>query len=160
MKTTRQGAVGALLDIYEQATSDFKKLIVDIPETALTTITDPYTTDEDCRSIQAILSHVVYAGFGYASNIYNLKGHATRRPDKAFHETITEYIYDLTNIFSFTETILKEVKEDELIQTDDSLKMKTGWGQSYDIEQMIEHAIIHMMRHQRQIEKVKSNLLK
>jgi hypothetical protein len=37
----RQGAVGALLDIYEQAISDLKKVIENIPDNALTIITDP-----------------------------------------------------------------------------------------------------------------------
>ena len=41
MKIYRQGAVGALLDIYEQAILDFKKVIEDIPDGALTVITDP-----------------------------------------------------------------------------------------------------------------------
>jgi hypothetical protein len=29
----------------------------------------------------------------------------------------------------------------------------TGWGQHYDIEQMMEHAIVHVLRHRRQVEK-------
>src|SRR6185295_20256781 len=73
-RNSRQGAIGALLDIYEQAISDFKEVIENIPDNALTIITDPYTTDENCRSIQAILSHVVHSGYGYATGIHNLKG--------------------------------------------------------------------------------------
>jgi len=49
----RQGAIGALLDIYEQAISDLKKVIEDIPDEALTIIIDPPTADENCKSIQA-----------------------------------------------------------------------------------------------------------
>ena len=83
----RQGAVGALLDIYEQAISDFKKTIEDIPDSVLTTSTDTQTTDENCKSVQTILSHVVHAGYGYATGIHNLKGHNIKRPDKTFHLT-------------------------------------------------------------------------
>ena len=32
----RQGAIGALLDIYEQTISDFKKVTEDIPDNAAT----------------------------------------------------------------------------------------------------------------------------
>ena len=153
----RQGAVGALLDIYEQAISDLKKTIEDIPDDALTIITDLQTTDENCKSIQAILSHVVHAGYGYATSIHNLKGHNLTRPAKTFHLSIKEYAEDLTSVFAFTENVFKEIKEDELEQLDDSLKIKTSWGQLYDIEQITEHAIVHVLRHKRQIEKIKLN---
>jgi uncharacterized damage-inducible protein DinB len=159
-KTYRQGAVGALLDIYEQAISDLKKVIEEIPDNALTIIADSQTTDENCRSIQAILSHVVNAGYGYATSIHNLKENNVTRPAKTFHVTINEYIEDLTNVFAYTENIFKEIKDGELEQYDNSLKIKASWGQSYDIEQITEHAIVHILRHKRQIEKIKGNVLK
>ncbi len=150
----RQGAVGALLDIYEKAISDLKNIIGDLSDNSLTVITDKQTTDENCRSIQTILSHVVNSGFGYATSIHNLKGHNIRKPDKTFHLTVAEYLEDLTNVFLFTENVFKEIKDDELEQFDNSLKIKTSWGQWYDIEQMTEHAIVHILRHKRQIEKI------
>lgn len=156
----RQGAVGALLDIYEQAISDLKKVIENIPDNALTIITDPQTTNENCKSIQTILSHVVHSGYGYATNIHNLKGYNIKRPDKTFHLTIKEYLEDLTNVSTYTENIFKEIKDYELEQFDDSLKIKTPWGQLYDTEQMTEHAIVHILRHKRQIDKIKRNELK
>jgi hypothetical protein len=33
--------------------------------------------------------------------------------------------------------------------------MMTSWGQLYDIEQLMEHAIVHVLRHRRQIEQYK-----
>ena len=156
-KIYRQGAVGALLDIYEQTISDLKKVIEDIPDNALTIIIDPQTTDENCKSIQTILSHVVHSGYGYATGIHNLKGYNITRPDKTYHLTIKEYVEDLTNIFTYTENIFKEIKDIELEQFDNSLKIKAGWGQLYDIEQMVEHAIVHILRHKRQIDKIKRN---
>lgn len=150
----RQGAVGALLDIYEQAILDFKNVIKNIPDNILTKIIDEKTTNEDCESIQAILSHVVSSGYSYATSIHNLKGHNKQRPEEIYHLTISEYLNDLTNVFIFTESVFKEIKDDELEQFDDSLKIKTGWGQLYDIEQITEHAIVHILRHKRQIEKI------
>jgi hypothetical protein len=151
----RQGAVGALLDLYEQVISDLKKAIEDIPDEALTVIIDPQTTNEDCRSVQTILSHVVYAGFGYATSIQNLVEDKVSRPGKTYHRTTREYSEDLTNVFSYTEAIFKEIKDNDLEQLDNSLKIKTRWGQLYDIEQMTEHAIVHILRHKRQIDKIK-----
>ena len=157
MKTYRPGAVGALLDIYEQTISDFREFIEDIPDNALTIITDPNTKDENCRSVQTILTHVVHSGYGYATSTHNLKGHSLTRPAKAFHLSIKEYSEDLTSLFAFTEKVFKEIKDDELEQLDDSLKIKTSWGQLYDIEQITEHAIVHVLRHKRQIERIKRN---
>jgi len=155
----RQGAVGALLDIYEQAILDLKNVIKDIPDNALTKIIDEKTTNEDCKSIQTILSHVVSSGYSYATSIHNLKGHNAKRSDKVYHLSIEEYLKDLTNVFIFTENVFSEIKDDELEQYDDSLKIKTGWGQLYDIEQLTEHAIVHILRHKRQLERIKNSKL-
>jgi uncharacterized damage-inducible protein DinB len=156
-KIYRKGAIGALLDEYERAISDLKKVIEVIPDNALTIIIDHQTTDDNCKSVQTILAHVVSSGYSYATSIHNLKGHNRPRPVKTFHLTIKEYMDDLTGVFSFTEDIFKEFKEEEVEQLDNSLKIKAGWGQQYDIEQMMEHAIVHILRHRRQIEKIKFN---
>ena len=34
-----------------------------------------------------------------------------------------------------------------------NLKIKTRWGQLYDVDQLFEHAIVHVLRHRRQIER-------
>ena len=31
--------------------------------------------------------------------------------------------------------------------------INAGWGPTYDVEQLLEHAIVHVLRHRRQIEK-------
>jgi hypothetical protein len=35
----------------------------------------------------------------------------------------------------------------------ESIIMPTGWGVTYNLEQLLEHAIAHLLRHRRQIEK-------
>lgn len=147
-----------MLDEYERAISDLKNVIEDIPDSILARIVNLQTTDENCQSIQTILSHVVSSGYGYATSIHNGKGHNTVRPGKTFQVTIAAYLQDLTNLFSFTEDIFKNMDDSELRQLDNSLKIKTGWGQSYDIEQLTEHAIVHILRHRRQIERIKRNV--
>jgi uncharacterized damage-inducible protein DinB len=153
----RTGAIGALLDIYEQAIADLRKTVEDIPDALLTKITDPDTTDEDCRSIQTILSHVVNSAYGYATSISNLKGHGIQRPDKTFHSSVRYYLQDLTKVFEYTESVFQDITDSELEQFDNSKKIKTVWGQLYDIEQLTEHAIVHILRHKRQIENIKRN---
>lgn len=155
VKPYRPGASGALLDIYEQAIAYLSKTIEDIPDHLLTTVIDPHTTDENCRSIQTILSHVVSAAFGYATSIRNLKDPTLQRPEKVFHLTIKEYQEDLVRAFKFTENVFQDIADSEFEQNDNSLKIKTSWGQLYDIEQLMEHAIVHILRHRRQIERFK-----
>lgn len=155
----RTGAIGALLDEYERALTDLKKVIENSTHEQLTRIIDPTAKDENCISIQTILSHVVSSGFGYATSIYNLKGHQKKRPDKIFHTTGKEYSNDLDAVLVFTETVLNEFKEEELERHEEALKIKSGWGQVYDVEQMMEHAIVHILRHRRQIERINTTVL-
>jgi len=153
----RKGAAGALLDIYERAILEFVKVIEDVPDSALTIITDSETSDENCRSVQSILTHVVNSGYGYATSIYNLKGYSYKRPDKVRHLTVRQYIEDLGQVLAYSETIFKDLRDDELEAFENAQKMKTVWGQWYDIEQLAEHAIIHILRHKRQIERIKES---
>ena len=147
----RTGAIGALLDIYEQAISGLKEVVKQLPDDALTVIRDRNTPDENCRSIQTILSHVVNSAYGYATSIHNIKGSELQRPEKIFHPGIGPYLQDLDAAFTFTENVFKNLKDSDLEQFENSLKIRTRWGQIYDIEQLTEHAIVHVLRHKRQI---------
>ena len=154
-KNYRHGAIGALLDEYERAISELKEIVETIPDDALIIVVDPRTNDENCRSVQTVLSHVVNSGYGYATSIYNLKGHNMMRPAKTFHVTTKEYIDGLCSVFAFTENVLGHFNDNELEQKDNALKLTSWWGQLYDIEQMMEHAIVHILRHRRQLERFK-----
>ena len=57
-----QEAIGALLDLYEQALLEIGKMIEDIPDTFLSNIIDLATTNKNCTSIQTVLSHIVSSG--------------------------------------------------------------------------------------------------
>ena len=50
---------------------------------------------------------------------------------------------------------LENVPNNELEELDNAKKIVTQWGQVFDIDQMMEHAIVHILRHRRQIEKFK-----
>jgi uncharacterized damage-inducible protein DinB len=153
MKNFREGAIGALLDEYEKAVVELQSIISDIPDSSLLKIIDNDTTDENCRSLQSILSHVVYAGFGYAASIYNCKAHM-QRPPKSLLDTVAGYTAQLSAMFYFTEEVLLNFQDNEMEELDNSKKIMSGWGQVYDMEQMMEHAIVHILRHRRQIEKL------
>ncbi|MGY0037018.1 hypothetical protein [Pedobacter sp. NJ-S-72] len=60
--------------------------------------------------------------------------------------------------FQFTVGIFEGVKDEDLERFDAGDKIMTGWGQLYDIEQLMEHAIVHILRHRRQIERFREIL--
>ena len=38
-------------------------------------------------------------------------------------------------------------------ELDNQQKIMVRWGQLYDVEQLMEHAIVHVLRHRRQVER-------
>ena len=152
-KKYRTGAIGALLDEYERAIADLKMVIATVSDRELAQIVDPQTSDDNCRSIQTVLTHVVHSGYGYATSIHNLKGYNKVRREKKLCMTITEYGTELDGVFAFTEKVFDDFTDNDLEEFDNDKKIKAGWGQVYDIEQMMEHAIVHILRHRRQLEK-------
>ena len=154
-KTYRKGAAGALLDEYEKVILELQQVINDIPGETLIKIVDGSTGDANCKSIQTILSHVVRSGYAYAIYIRNLRGPKNDIPEKSDHSSVKDYQKDLNDVFNFTLKTFDDLEENQLEETDNSKKIISSWGQSYDIEQITEHAIVHVMRHRRQIEKFK-----
>lgn len=150
-KTYRQGAIGALLDEYERAILDLSKTISSFSDTAITaTINDV--------SVQSILAHVVRSGYAYALYVQKLLGEQNEVPTLVYRDTVSDYQNDLTAFFIFTENVLKNFSDSQLEELENEKKIVTSWGQVYDIEQMMEHAIVHILRHRRQIEKFKIEL--
>ena len=78
-----------MLDVYERAISALKKLVEALPGDSLTVLFNPDTADENCRSVQTILTHVVNSGYGYATSIHNINSigallhHECRRDNRS-----------------------------------------------------------------------------
>jgi hypothetical protein len=84
-----------------------------------------------------------------------LKNINSKRPDKVNRTSIVEYTKDLDNVLEFTNKTLATLSDNDLEEFDNTKKIITSWGQIYDMEQLMEHAIVHVLRHRRQIEKFK-----
>ena len=148
----RRGAVGALMDEYERAALELRRLVETFDEEAFNRILDSRTTDENCRSVQTIMSHVVSAGYGYAAYIRGAWSMATDRPPKRplargevlqqFDEMVTYTIQTLDGQWETTNEGIR------------GMTIQSQWGVTYDLEQILEHAIVHVLRHRRQIEKL------
>jgi uncharacterized damage-inducible protein DinB len=152
----RQGALGALLDAYEKALAELKQCIQYVSDEELVRIANHETTDQNCKSIQTVLTHVVMAMRIYAGYIAGLYGEQADRPAKLLRSSVQQYYTDIDEAFRFVEEVVKDVKNNEL--TSQEKKITTHWGQAFDIEQMLEHSIVHVLRHCRQLERYKEEL--
>ena len=152
------GAIDALLDEYERAVKDLKDVLKTVTSTELKTIADDETADEDCRSIQTILSHVVRSGYGYAIYVRKRQGEIMDFRTNILLESVDAYNAALDDMFSFNVQLFADYPNIALEEFETDKKILVRWGQLYDVEQLFEHAIVHILRHRRQIERLKSNV--
>jgi len=147
----RRGGIGAVMDEYEKAVDDLKKLITKISETDYVKIVDSDTKDEDCRSVQTIISHVINSGFGYANYIRDWYSVPKSSPERRLIFQ-NDFSTEIDKMLAYTSQTLEgkwEFSDEEIIK----VKMIVRWGPQYDLEQLLEHAVVHILRHRRQIEK-------
>ena len=149
-KIYRQGAIGALTDEYEKALNELKVLLGKITEERFTTIIDN-SVAEDFRSVRNIILHIVRSGYVYANHIRKRFGNSTSKNEIKI-DSIKEGITQLDKMFSYT----VDTFEDKWLLSDADLMntiIKTSWT-TYDLEAIIEHSIVHILRHRLQIEKL------
>jgi len=155
-KTYRNnGAIGALLDEYQKSLAELKDVLSDVSEKELVEIVDHETSDKDCKSIQTILSHVVESGYTYVIEIRKWLGEDIQYMSKELLFTIDEYNSALDKMFAYNLSLFEDYPTLQLEEYKMENKMTVRWGQKYDAEQLIEHAIVHILRHRRQIERFK-----
>jgi uncharacterized damage-inducible protein DinB len=150
-KIYRTGAIGALMDEYERAAWEIRDLIGRVSASDFARVVDAETEAEDCRSVQTIMQHVVRAGYGYANYLreaFSIPREEISREMFAHSETPAQ----IDRMLQYTIETLEgrwELSDEEFAST----QIKTRWGATYDIEGMLEHAVVHILRHRRQIEK-------
>lgn len=140
----------ALMDEYKRASKDYIKVLSDISEEDFLIARDYKTEDSDCKSIQTVIFHIIQSGYTYANYIQSLS-----------NDTWLEYKF----LINTTKTAIQEIKKmleytedsfhDNWYKTNKELEkhsFKTRWNVTYDLEQLLEHAIVHILRHRRQVE--------
>ncbi len=147
----RKGTVGALLHAYQKVITELQQVIINISDKMLATIADAETDDKRCTSIQTILTHVVAAGYSHANYIRQAAGAEPCYHNEVVYATTGDYCRELDAVFYFISETFKSIEDEHLEQLDNHKKVITNWGQYYDIEQMAEHAIVHFIKHTRQI---------
>ena len=149
-KTYRKGAIGALTDEYEKALEELKTLLIKIPDTELKK-TYNKEVDTDFQSIRNLVLHIIRSGYVYANHIRKRFENSYIVPEIEITKT-EQGIFELDKMFEYT----VETFEDKWLLTYKELMntiIKTSWT-TYDLEAIIEHAIVHILRHRLQIEKM------
>jgi uncharacterized damage-inducible protein DinB len=149
-KLYRKGAIGALTDEYEKALHELKNLLLQIPDSEFQKVYNE-KTHVDFQSIRNIVLHIINSGYVYTNHIRIRFGNSVVVPQIEIKE-IEQGIFKLDEMFEYT----VETFEDKWHLTYNELMntiIKTSWT-TYDLEAIIEHAIVHILRHRLQIEKM------
>lgn len=153
-----------MMDEYERAAGELKRVLAQTSEENFNRIVDTETKDEHCRSIQTIMTHVVGAGYGYADSIRKAISMPSARPKETFRDTLVpvqhrEAAAKLDAMLAYTAQTLEgrwEMTDEEI----ERMTLKTSWGATYHLEQLLEHAIVHILRHRRQVERFLERMAK
>lgn len=147
---TENGMVKALMEEYHRSAIDLKEILSTISHVEFQKIRDEKTEDPECKSVQAIVSHVVGSGYTYINYINTISKIEWREYNNVIEDS-SMGISEIDKMLNYTESSLKHILhfENKEIET---WKFESRWDVMYDFEQLMEHAIVHILRHRRQIE--------
>jgi hypothetical protein len=139
-----------LLAEYKKVAEDYKLLLKNISQSNFLKIRDSETNDSDCKSIQTITHHIINSGYTYANYINSLQNIDWFNYNMDISNLQIVSI-EIDKMLDFTEQTFNNIayKKNKEIA---SWIFKTRWHVTYDFEQLIEHAIVHILRHRRQVE--------
>jgi hypothetical protein len=147
------GAFGALMDEYARAADDFCTTVEALPLDLFLRLRESgESTDSETVSIQAVCAHTVSSAHGYAIYIRNVRG-LTPRERPPWEDLLVPAPAGVRPLLA-TALRLTEESVEGLRDTDEilvPLRFQVRWGPTYDPEMLLEHAIVHLLRHRRQI---------
>jgi hypothetical protein len=147
------GPFGALMDEYAKAAAEFCAVLDGFAGARYASARP--RNDEDTRTPRALSAHVVGAARRYADYVRKRRGlpfveralvDPATLPDPAAVRR------GLGEALRYTEGALDgfyDVPEAEILATTFAVR----WGPQYDPEMILEHAIVHLLRHRRQLER-------
>ncbi len=148
------GPFGAIMDEYARAAGDFCRVIESLSLEAYAQVRP--SDDPDTVSIQAICAHVVSSAHRYSDYIRQARGmpfvdqFVVEGEELPTPAAVRARLAESTQ---YTEDSLEGWYENPAAS--ESLKFQVRWGPIYDPEMLLEHAIVHLLRHRRQVERWK-----
>ena len=147
------GPFGALMDEYARAADDFCRVVEGF-DVARFDAQRP-SADPNTVSPRAICLHVIGAAHRYAHYIRRARGvdFVDRyEPDPGrLHVPgdVRELLAEATALTEATVEPLLEATDSDI----QALSFIVRWGPRYDPEMIVEHAVCHVLRHRRQLER-------
>ena len=147
------GPFGALIDEYERAAEDFCRVVEGF-DLARFDAERP-SNNPNTISPRAICLHVIGAAHRYAHYIRKARGVdfiERYDVDPALIASPRDVRRLLAEGIIFTESTvepLRSMTQEQVM----ALTFPVRWGPTYDPEMILEHAICHLLRHRRQLER-------
>lgn len=153
---TVNGPVAALMDEFERAARELIGLIGRITDEEFNAVRDEAADDPNCRSIATVTRHVVDAGYAEADEFRSAFGAESGRPAIApiSREECLQALRGMVDYMAATLEGHWGMPPEE----NEACLITTPWGTVYTFEQLFEHAIVHVLRHRRQIERWRGDL--
>ena len=139
----------SLLEEYKKAAEEYIDILNSLTQIEFEKVVDVFVKDPACKSIKAITSHVVYSGYTYANYINSIIEKKWYEYDGII-DTPEKGILEIRKMLAFTEETFNNISGKHNTEIE-QWKFETSWGVTYDFEQLIEHAIVHVLRHRRQV---------
>jgi len=146
LKTYKYNGARSLVLLHER---HLKSLVQTWREAKKLNLTLPATDDEDYKSLDTLLKHILRAARGYMTWMCDKMNLPDPEIEKApepidIESTVDEYV---THLLEKWRLPLAEIPEDKFhTQT-----YTSRWGTDYCIDAMLEHAVMHPIRHEFQL---------
>ena len=149
----RRGIFGALMDEYARAADDFCRVAEGLTADGFEVVRPQ--NEPETATPRAVCLHVVGAAYRYAYYIREaLKLDFIDRfdADPALLTQPSDTRAQLAAAIRLTEETVEPIWnfDDQQIQ---GVSFVVRWGPRYDPEMLIEHAVCHLLRHRRQLER-------
>ena len=150
----RSGPFGALMDEYARAADDLCRVAETFTQAEFTR--EVADDDPNCRTVQAICHHACAAAIGDSNMILKARGMETEKDGPAHFTPATSAGLRalLTQRLKATERALEGIYDFTYEQCR-TLEFQIPCGPKLGPETMLEHAIVHLLRHRRQLERWK-----
>jgi hypothetical protein len=142
------GTLGTLMELYEQEVGEFVGYLRGLGEgLAVSTV-----INEETVSVRGILRHVTESGYAYAAYARGaIKGQGITVPVEV--PAFADPVEGVAAVVGRMAEALRGSWEMTDAQIEAAVA-ETYWGTRYNLEQILEHAIVHVLWHRRQVGRV------
>lgn len=147
------GPFGALMDEYARAAEDFCRVVESFAVSRFDV--ERASNNPDTVSPRAICLHVIGAAHRYAHYIRKVRGvnfierYAADPARLHSPQDVRALLIDAIVLMEETVEPLLSASEQDI----QALSFTVRWGPRYDPEMILEHAVCHVLRHRRQLER-------